>query len=114
MGVHELAKAANVWCEHCIIAQGCRIYATRPHSCRTFDCVWLQTQRGQKPLAPELRPDISRVVMSTTNGGEDIVLNVSPERPDAWKQGAMGKLVERMRADGLAVILKCGDRIQRL
>jgi uncharacterized protein len=114
MGVHELAKPVNTRCAHCETGVGCRIYDTRPSSCRTFECVWLQTQRGAQPLAPELRPDVSRVVMSTAAGGETIVLNVGPERRDAWKRGAMGKLVSRMLGDGVTVLLKCGDDVRKL
>ena len=114
MQVRELGKPANAWCAHCKIGAGCGIYDERPASCRTFECVWLQTQRGRKPLALELRPDASRVVIYTTNQGRDIVLNVSPDRPDSWKHGGMGRLVGRMLADGLAVTVNCGDRIEKL
>ena len=114
MQVRELDKPGNVWCTHCSIGKGCAIYDARPESCRTFECVWLQTQRHQKPLALELRPDASHVVIYTTDNGNTIVLNVGPDRPDAWKRGEMGKLVARMLADGLPVILKCGNAVERL
>ena len=114
MGVHELSKPVDTRCTHCTAGVGCAIYDARPPSCRTFDCVWLQTQRGSNPLARELRPDASRVVMSTAAGGETIVLNVGRDRPDAWKRGAMGALVRRMLADGVQVLLKCGDDVRKL
>ncbi|HWI13220.1 MAG TPA: hypothetical protein VNT02_03170 [Burkholderiales bacterium] len=114
MGVHELGKAVNQRCVHCKAGVGCAIYETRPQSCRTFECVWLQTQRGASPLARELRPDASRVVMSTTPDGETVVLNVGTDRPDAWKRGAIGKLVSEMLADGVPVLLKCGDAVRKL
>jgi hypothetical protein len=114
MQVRELDKPANVWCKHCRIGAGCAIYEERPHSCRTFECVWLQTQHGKNPLALELRPDTSRVVIYTTDNGNTIVLNVGPDRPDAWKHGEMGRLVARMLADGLPVLLNCGNKIEKL
>lgn len=114
MGVRELDKAPNVACRHCIAGVGCRDYDARPESCRTFRCVWLQTQDGAAPLAPELRPDRSRVVMSTTDAGETIVLNVAPDRRDAWQQGVMGELVARMLRDRVKVVVKCGERLQPL
>lgn len=114
MGVHELDKPVNTRCVHCRTGTGCSIYAQRPQSCRTFECVWLQTQRGAHPLAPELRPDASRVVMSTAGEGETVVLNVAPDRRDAWRRGPMGALVQRMLADGVPVLLKCGDDVRRL
>jgi hypothetical protein len=114
MQVRELEKAGNVWCEHCDIGTGCRIYDARPKSCRDFECVWLQTQKGIKPLALELRPDRSKVVMSTANDGKDIVLNVGTDRPDVWKHGAIAKLVSSMLQDGITVLVKCGDKLTRL
>ena len=115
MQVHELDKPANRWCPHCRIGRGCRIYEARPESCRAFECIWLRTQHGQKPLAHELRPDISRVVLSTTRDDRDgVVVNVSPDRPNAWKTGAMGQLVSEMLRDGITVLVKCGDKITEL
>jgi len=29
-------------CEHCITNTGCAIYSSRPSSCRTYKCMWLQ------------------------------------------------------------------------
>lgn len=74
MKIRELDKAANTWCQHCRIGVGCGTYETRPESCRVYECVWLQTQRMDKPISPTLRPDRSRVVIGTTNRGEDVVL----------------------------------------
>ena len=112
--IHELNKPGNAWCQHCKIGVGCGIYDTRPESCRVYECVWLQSQRGGKPLALELRPDKSRVVIGVTNQGDDLVLYVSPDRPDAWKRGAMGAFVAEMKAKGFAVAVACGEKVQQL
>lgn len=114
MKIRELNKPGNTWCQHCKIGVGCGIYDTRPESCRVFECVWLQTQRGDKPLSLELRPDRSRVVIGTNNHGKDIVLHVNTDRPDAWKRGGIGKLVAEMLADGITVMVKCGEMLQKL
>jgi hypothetical protein len=52
--------------------------------------------------------------MSTAAGGEAVVLNVGPERRDAWRRGAMGRLVREMLADGVPVLVKCGDDVRQL
>lgn len=114
MKIRELNKPAHTWCQHCRIGVGCGIYATRPESCRVYECVWLQSQRGGRPLALELRPDKSRVVMGVTNQGDDLVLYVSPDRPDAWKRGGIAKFVAEMRAKGFAVVVNCGEKLQQL
>ena len=114
MKIRELNKPDNTWCQHCKIGVGCGNYDARPESCRVFECVWLQTQRGGKPLALDLRPDKSRVVIGTANQGNEIVLHVDSDRPDAWKRGGIGKLVGEMLADGITVMVKCGDELKKL
>ena len=114
MKIRELNKPGNTWCQHCRIGVGCGIYDTRPESCRVYECVWLQSQRGGKPLPLELRPDTSRVVIGVTNQGDDLVLYVSPDRPDAWKRGGMGRFVAEMRGKGFTVMVKCGELLQKL
>jgi len=114
MKVHELDKAAHVWCRHCRIGEGCDIYETRPESCRIYDCLWLQTQRLDRPMAAELRPDRSRIVVGTTNGGEDIVLYLDPDRPDAWQRPAMQAFIRELRGRGIRVLLSRNDLLQTL
>ena len=114
MKVRELEKAGNVWCQHCKIGSGCEIYETRPESCRVYECVWLKSQRFDRPIPLELRPDQSRVVIGTTNNGEDVVLYVTPERPDAWKKGELGKMVARWQSRGMTVFVSCEDVVQRV
>lgn len=112
--IHELNKAGNTWCQHCRIGAGCDIYDTRPESCRVYECLWLKTQRGAKPLDPALRPDRSRVIMGTTNQGEDVVLYLSPDRPDAWRHGSMARLVAELQHKNVTVLLSCGDTLEKL
>ena len=114
MAIEELNKPENAWCRHCTIGVGCGIYATRPNACRVYECVWLQSQRGGNPMDFELRPDKSRVVVGVANKGEDFVLYVNADWPDAWKRGGMGRFVAEMRAKGFGVIVKCGERVTRL
>ena len=114
LNIRELDKPANVWCRHCDIGAGCTIYDTRPESCKVYECIWLQTQRGAKPLALDLRPDKSRVIMGVANGGDDLVLYVSPERPDAWKRGGIARVVAETRAKGFKVLVACAGRVRQL
>ena len=114
MKVRELDKPADTWCAHCAIGAGCRIYDTRPESCRVYECVWLRTQALDRPLAPTLRPDRSRVVIGTVNDGEDIILYVSPDRPDAWKRPEFMQLIGEFRGRGVRVLLSCNDRVVAL
>jgi hypothetical protein len=58
--VHSLAKKAGVWCWHCQIGQGCRIYNKRPEDCQDFRCAWLEGTGLEIH-----RPDKIRVVPDT-------------------------------------------------
>jgi uncharacterized protein len=106
MGVSELDKPANVWCQHCAKGKGCTIYETRPASCRIFDCLWLQSQ--QRPEAerfiPALRPDRSRVVLTATKTGKGVVAQVDPMRPDAWKAEPVQRVLNAAAKVGPVVI----------
>lgn len=114
MKVRELDKPANTWCAHCSIGSGCQIYDTRPESCQAYECVWLRTQRLDKPIAPALRPDRSRVVIGTANQGEDVILYVAPDRRDAWKHPEFLKLIGEFRAGGIKVLLSCNDELRQI
>jgi Fe-S-cluster containining protein len=39
--IKAVEKPANVWCQHCKVGTGCKIYDTRPNACRGFACAWL-------------------------------------------------------------------------
>src|ERR1700732_671054 len=47
MGVVELSKPANQWCDLCVKGKGCTIYDHRPQSCVDFACVWLQAPSAE-------------------------------------------------------------------
>lgn len=114
MKIRELSKPGNTWCQHCKIGVGCGIYDTRPESCRVYECIWLQTQRLGKPIPHELRPDKSHVVIGTANQGDDVILYVTPDRPDAWKHARFKKLLAEFFSRGISVFVSCEDKLQKL
>jgi len=56
-GVYELSKDAGIWCPHCEIGKGCKIYSERPTACQEFKCAWLIGVG-----APKHRPDKTKIV----------------------------------------------------
>lgn len=54
--VNELDKPLNTPCVH-LVPAGCGIYESRPQSCRTYDCAWLQGY-----LRDADRPDLTGIV----------------------------------------------------
>ncbi len=81
MAVEPLQKAANAWCTHCDIGQGCRIYADRPQQCRDFNCQYLV----EPAIGEHWRPTKSRMVIRTPPDGKGVAVHVDPTRPNAWR-----------------------------
>ena len=108
VGVQELDKPRDTWCEHCEIGKGCSIYEDRPQSCDDFECLWLQSQSKSDPMGEHLRPDRCKVVLGATTKG-NVQAFVDPGRADAYKTGAMGRLLGAMAAVA-PVFVTIGDQ----
>ncbi len=93
-GIPELEKPRHEWCGHCDIGKGCRIYETRPTSCREFVCGWLID--GSVP--EHWKPAKSRMVLTTEDGGRRLVINVDTGRLDAWRKAPYYAEIKRMAA----------------
>jgi hypothetical protein len=54
-----LAKPVNVWCPHCNIGQGCKIYGAHPQGCQDFSCQWLlgEDRENEKPNQVDIVTD---------------------------------------------------------
>ncbi len=87
----ELKKVQGYRCQHLKPGQGCSIYPTRPHSCRTFYCGWWLL----KWVRESLRPDRSGVLVKLD--GE-----IDPDGTE--RLGVSITLLNRaaLKADGLA------------
>jgi len=114
LGVPELGKGRYAPCEYEVGAvvdkdgvvvgttplpgakKGCGIYDTRPVSCRTFKCVWLQ---GLLPI--EERPDKTGIIWSVTAPKPG-----KPQYPVAMEITEGSSKVE----PGLGLILKVTER----
>jgi hypothetical protein len=81
MGVIELDKPMGVWCEHCDVGTGCRIYETRPRSCEVFNCAFLTLDI----LTEAWRPSKCKIVVAAELEGKMLAAHVDPSRPYAWK-----------------------------
>ena len=109
IGVKELEKPKNEWCEHCNKMEGCSIYDSRPQGCVDYECLWLQSQDKEDPWPEYLRPDKSKVVVQTTTDGKHMVAFVDPSRPLAYKSGRMGRWLAVMSSVNL-VYVAIGDK----
>lgn len=91
LGVTELNKPRSIWCRHCEIGRGCRIYETRPEECRRFFCGFLLDPR----LAEPWRPSESKIVLVVEGDGKRIIAYVDPDRPDAWRREPFHSTLQR-------------------
>lgn len=85
MAVDELQKPAGVACPHVRAGRGCGVYQTRPHACRTFECVWLMDEA----MPHRFRPDQTKVVLDQDAGGDWLIARCDPANPGAWRRNPM-------------------------
>jgi hypothetical protein len=80
--IEELDKPAGRWCSHCTVGRdGCKIYDTRPGSCRSFHCTWLIDPK----LGAEWRPSAAKMVLQYDHPARRLAVHVDPEFPSAWR-----------------------------
>ncbi len=77
----QLDKPAHAWCRHNAPGGGCSIHQTRPDICRNFQCIWTFAAL----LDDRWRPDNCRFMLRS-GPAEELVIEVDPEVPDAWKR----------------------------
>ncbi len=118
MGVAELEKKTYVQCGHCIPGKGCSIYGSRPSSCQTWVCEWLQNES----LSDEMRPDRSKVVIDIHTIDKLIANTLTEAKPSAtvWEvyRGAalradVQKVIISLLAQGYEVNVICEDRFDK-
>lgn len=110
MSVYELEKPCAVWCKY-IDQRGCSIYADRPYGCRVWACGWLRSQTAPKPedrMPLEMRPDKSHVLFS--EGTTHMWVHVEPSRPDAWRKGKIGTMINGLVELGIKVLIAIGNK----
>ena len=116
MGVVELKKPGGVWCEHAeplAACGGCTVHASRPPTCRDFECVWLQSQHrrhGESAMPQELRPDRCGVIFDVLKDGAGLVAHVDPRKEGAHERRAPRGVIDRALASGMQVVIACAEK----
>lgn len=111
LGIPELKKMPNQWCDHCAIGRGCTIYDTRPTSCVEFVCFY----RGSEgPLPIALRPDKCKVVIAPTTNERVISAHVDAGMPHAWKREPVYSLLKKFAESGLIVVISHGMSVDKI
>ncbi len=122
LAVEEINKPQGHACthidKHC---GGCRIYAERPGACRSFECLWLQSQaRPGQQMPLELRPDRSHVVFAMDamvvpateidDERRELFLLVDPDHPRAWQAHLPRSAIRTFLKRGGTVHITIGDQ----
>jgi hypothetical protein len=97
--VPEVASTAGKWCRHCSPGKGCRIYETRPQSCRSFFCGWMVSPT----LGPEWKPERAKIILQFHVVGEIYWLTayVDESYPTAWQRPELYERLKKFaRANG--------------
>lgn len=109
----ELQKPAGVVCSNCAVGVGCRIYADRPSSCRTFMCGWIYNPH----MGPELKPERCGVLIWEWTERRWVVATADPDRPEAWRSpivlNFLRQTVREVPSDWL-VLAACGLKTWRI
>jgi len=75
-------KPVGVWCSHCRVERGgCKIYDTRPPTCRSFHCAWLINPE----LGPKWRPTTAKMVLYYDHPVKRLAVHVDPSFPSVWR-----------------------------
>jgi hypothetical protein len=114
--IKDFDKPAGQRCQYQRHAKGCAIYAKRPLGCRVWNCRWLLGD----DTADLSRPDRSHVVIDITpdfvtlrdgNTGEAtnvevVQIWIDPKYPDAHRDPALRRYIERRGQEGIAAIIR--------
>lgn len=108
IGVAELNKPKDVWCQHCDKGRGCRIFGQpeRPESCSGWTCMW----RVATGMPDGLRPDRSKIVFAPDRRVGFIKAHMDPGYPAAHQREPMASFLGQLVAGGMTVMLICGER----
>lgn len=94
MRIAELGKPKSVWCPHCAVGKGCRIYESRPEECRVFHCGY----RRRAELGEHWFPADSRMLVNIELQGTRIAIHVDPGIPSAWRKEPYYSEIRKMAA----------------
>jgi len=94
------SKPAHTPCMH-LCAKGCSVYFDRPTACKSYKCMWLQSQGTNREMPAEMRPDRSGVIFSKNDYDDKrLFICVVKERPDALEADLVKNFIEREREEG--------------
>ncbi|HEY6255965.1 MAG TPA: hypothetical protein VIY51_09265 [Xanthobacteraceae bacterium] len=111
--IEELQKPDGIYCSNCKVGVGCGIYAERPVECRNFMCAWIYSPL----MGPQLKPEITHVVIWEWVAGRCVLADCDPDYPDAWHAPAVINFLRQTAKklpSGWKVVAKLGQQTWRV
>ena len=108
--IEDFKKPAGPWCSFCDPGGGCRAYATRPGTCRDFECLW----KGDRGLTHRLRPDRVGTILMEDADSQDYLAVCDPDKPLAWRTPLVFNHLVAVAKTGRLVMAKAGRRAWRI
>jgi Fe-S-cluster containining protein len=116
LAVVDLDKPPRQWCHNALRPHGgCAIYPTRPEACKTYECLWLQSQNrvDEGEVMPiGLRPNRSGVLFALwdEDNPKKMYVHVAPENADRWRQPMVMDYINTFRMKGATIEVIIGSR----
>ena len=110
LGVRELNKPRNVWCEHVEKGVGCKMHGNSgyPIGCRQFICAWLA-----QDIAEELRPDKVHAFITDTTDGKGVAVQLDSGYPLAHLEEPLKDYIGSLIARRMPVVVVSGRWVYR-
>lgn len=112
MGVHDLVpkeKPAMVWCTHCKIGKGCSIYDSRPASCRSYACMWLQGSFPENAKPDRIKAAFATCILDIDGESVTVIGCFKDSSSTDVKDRRIAALVTAVIDNGYPLLVVAGD-----
>lgn len=98
--IETLQKPQGIWCAHCSIGVGCKVYGQRPEECVEYACEWLKGSGFESE-----RPDKIGIVVDTmiSDDRKEALIRVIEVFEGAIERPRIRQMVEFFLTKGIAV-----------
>lgn len=71
LAVQELQKPVGKYCKHAKFGCGCQIYADRPSTCQSFECLWVADDEA---IPVKFHPSVYKFFFYMTKNQDGVIL----------------------------------------
>jgi len=110
VGVKEMDKPEYTACAK--LCGGCGIYESRPQSCKTYECLWLQGNFNEAD-----RPDKLGLIcdlLTVTGVGETVMVRIPDEKKIMDRQSKEAKFISRLIKEDIIITAIFRSGVQKM